>query len=122
MPSKKIRVRFYADECFPVPSVTFLKSLGVSIIHAYDLKLTGESDNFHLKQAKKLTRVLISIDRDFIGYKGAVLSGHPGVVLISGQTTVPSINKICQKQFPKLPHSIKGKLALITDSTLTSSA
>lgn len=36
MPSKKSHIKLYADECFPVPSATFLKALGYSVIHAYD--------------------------------------------------------------------------------------
>lgn len=52
MPSKKPKLQFYADECFPVPVVTYLKSLGYSIIHAYDKNFIQKSDRFHLTISK----------------------------------------------------------------------
>lgn len=54
MPSKKSRLQLYADECFPVTSVTYLKSLGYSIIHAYDRKLIGKSDQGKIVNEKAL--------------------------------------------------------------------
>ena len=53
MPSKKSHIRQYADECFPVPSTTFLKALGYSVIHAYDKNLVQKDDRVHLSEAKK---------------------------------------------------------------------
>ena len=120
MPSKS-RLQLYADECFPVTSVTHLKSLGYSIIHAYDLKLTGKSDKFHFKQSQKLSRILITLDRDFLYYKQASSNGHPGVIVISGSsTTPPCINSICQKALPKVsPKSASESLIIITSSQIT---
>lgn len=71
MSSKKSHIQLYADECFPVPSVTYLKSLGYSIIHAYDKNFIQKADTFHLTTSKKLQRVLITLDRDFIFYDKA---------------------------------------------------
>lgn len=98
MPSKKSKLQFYADECFPVPAVTHLKSLGYSIIHAYDKNFIQKSDLFHLLISKKLSRVLITLDRDFNSYETADLKGYPGVIIISAGSTTPShIIKVCQK-------------------------
>jgi len=57
MPSKKSQIKLYADECFPVTSATFLRSLGYSIVHAFDLKLLQKSDLRHLKEGKKLKKL-----------------------------------------------------------------
>ncbi len=98
MPSKKLPTQFYADECFPVPVVTFLKSQGYSIIHAYDKNLIQRSDRFHLQTSKNLGRVLITLDRDFNEYENTSLKGSPGVIIISvGTATPPNITKVCQK-------------------------
>lgn len=121
MPYKKPRLRLYADECFPVTTVTFLKSLGFSVIHAYDLKLTGYSDKFHLKQALKLSRTLITLDRDFLYYKQTSLSNHPGVIVISGGSTTPThVNLICQKVLPTISqNSVSEALIVITSTKIT---
>lgn len=97
MPSKN-RIQLYADECFPVPSATYLKSLGYSVVHAYDKKLIHKNDKTHLAESRKLQRVLITLDRDFIYYNEANLNDHPGVIVISvGSTTPININKVCNK-------------------------
>lgn len=98
MPSKKNKVQFYADECFPVPAVTYLKSLGYSIIHAYDKNFIQKSDRFHLSISKKLGRILITLDRDFNNYETADLTRYPGVIIISGGSTTPlHVLRICRK-------------------------
>ncbi len=60
MSSKKSHIQLYADECFPVTSVTHLKSKGFSIIHAYDKKLFTKSVN------KICLKALKRIHEDFI--------------------------------------------------------
>ena len=98
MPSKKSRIRLYADECFPVPSATRLKSLGYSIVHAYDKNLVQKNDRTHLAESKKLGRVLITLDRDFLYYNEVDLDNHPGVIVVSvGSTTPINVDKVCQK-------------------------
>ncbi len=98
MPSKKPKLKLYADECFPVPVVTYLKSLGYSIIHAYDKNFVQKSDHFHLLTSRKLGRVLITLDRDFNSYETADLNGYPGVIIISAGSTTPfHIIKICTR-------------------------
>ena len=98
MPSKKPKLQLYADECFPVPSATYLKSLGYSIIHAYDKNFIQKTDHFHLLTSKKLNRVLITLDRDFNSYEKADLKGYPGVIIISAGSTTPlHIIKVCRK-------------------------
>lgn len=102
MPSSKIRLKLYADENFPLGSVKYLRSIGISIIHAYSKNYIQKSDLFHLKVSKTLNRTLITRDRDF-RYNWSTLKRHPGVILISpGSQTSDSVNKICNKVFKKI--------------------
>lgn len=119
MPSKKIRLRLYADENFPVGSVWYLKSLGISVIHAYSLGNIQKSDLFHLKVSSSLDRVLITRDRDF-KYNWRTLEKHPGVILISpGNQTSEAINKVCEKSFKKLtPNFVSEALVRITNDKI----
>jgi predicted nuclease of predicted toxin-antitoxin system len=120
MPSKKIRLKLYADENFPVGSVTYLKSLGISIIHAYDLNHITKSDLFHLKVSKSLGRILITRDRDF-NYNWTSLKEHPGVILISpGNQTSDAVNQVCNKAFKKLTSNfIAEALVRVTIDKIT---
>ena len=121
MPSNKSKLRLYADECFPFPSVTKLKSKGISIIHAHDIKNTGISDRQHLKISKRLNRVLITLDRDFLGYSPESLTDHPGVIVISAGTAVSvEIDKICEKMINRInPDFIKESLIVVTKVKIT---
>lgn len=102
MPSKKVRLQLYADENFPVGSVKYLKSLGISIIHAYSKGYIQKSDQFHLKVSKSVNRTLTTRDRDF-NYNWTTLKNHPGVILISpGNQTSEAVNQVCQKSFKEL--------------------
>ena len=116
MRSKKPKLPLYADECFPVPAVTYLKSLGYSIIHAYDKNFIQKSDHFHLLNSKKLDRVLISLDRDFNSYETTDLKGYPGVIIISvGSTTPLHIIKVCRKILRFISHDlVKESLVKVT--------
>ena len=119
MPSRKIRLQLYADENFPVTSVKYLKSLGVSIVHAYAMGNVQKSDSFHLKVSKTIGRILITLDRDF-NYNWTTLENHPGVILIrSGSQTSAAINVICQKAFKKLtPNFVSQSLVRITNGKI----
>ncbi|HEX7456322.1 MAG TPA: DUF5615 family PIN-like protein [Candidatus Nanoarchaeia archaeon] len=98
MPSKKPKIQLYADECFPVPSTTYLKSLGYSVVHAYDKNFVKKSDRFHLLKSKRLGKTLITLDRDFNAYEQSNLRHHSGVIIVSvGSATPPNINKVCEK-------------------------
>jgi predicted nuclease of predicted toxin-antitoxin system len=94
--------------------VTKLKSKGISIIHAHDINKTGISDRQHLKISKRLNRVLITLDRDFLGYTPESLVGHPGVIVISTGTAVSlEIDKICEKMIHRITSDF-AKESLIT--------
>ena len=98
MPSKKSKLRLYFDECIPVQSATYLKTKGISVQHAYDLKLIQKPDQLHLNESKKLNRVLISLDKDVKRFNSVTVSDHPGVILLStGDITPAHINKLLDK-------------------------
>lgn len=120
MPSKKSRIQLYADECFPVTAVMELKSFGYSIIHAYDRKLVHKSDLLHLKESKKLKRILITLDRDFISYEQVNLNEHPWVIVISaGSATPKNINRICKKLLTSINNNfVKNSLLKVTSSKI----
>lgn len=116
MPSKKSRIQLYADECFPVTSATHLKSLGYSIVHAFDKNNVEKSDRYHLLISKKLGRTLITLDRDFIYYQQANLKDSSGVIVISvGSTTPMQVNKVCGKLLKTITKEfIKNSLIKVT--------
>jgi predicted nuclease of predicted toxin-antitoxin system len=120
MPSRKLRIQFSADECFPVTSVTYLKSLGYSITHVYDLKQLGKSDKTHFKVSKRLGKVLITIDRDFLYYEQADLQDHPGVVVVSSGSPTPiKVNEICKKLFAEISEEyIRHSLLKVTTNKI----
>ncbi len=121
MSSKKIRLQLYADENFPVTSSTYLKSQGISVIHAYDRKLINKNDQIHIKEAKKFKRVLITIDRDFLYYSSITTKSSFGAIVIStGNATPEHINAICKKALPHISkNSAKGSFIKITMDHIT---
>lgn len=120
MPSKKLRLQFYADECFPLTSVTYLRSLGYSIIHAFDLKFIQKSDRFHLKESKKLNRILITLDRDFLYYTQVNIDDHPGIIVLSLSSMTPeNVNSVCLKLLKQItPDIVKHSLIKVSKTKL----
>lgn len=120
MPSKKSHIKLYADENFPVTSVLYLKSLGYSIIHAFDKKYVQKSDSKHLKISKQLQRVLITLDRDFLYYEKVHLEEHPRVIVISvSLATPPRINHVCKKLFQNINNAyVKDSLLKVTNNKI----
>lgn len=116
MSPRKIHVKLYADEMFPMTSVVHLKSKGYSITHAADKRFLHKSDQEHLKLSKKLNMVLITLDRDFIYYDKVKLGKHPGVIVISvGSATPPNVNKICEKLLKQVSENyLKDSLVRVT--------
>lgn len=120
MPSRKSHLQLYADECFPITSVVYLKSKGISIVHAFDRNYIQKPDKSHLELSKKLGRVLITLDRDFNSYKDLSLQGYPGVIVISvGSATPPNINRVCDKILKKVTmNSAKDSYIQVTNAKI----
>ena len=121
MPSKKSNLQLYADECFPIPSAIYLRSLGYSIMHAFDYNYVQRSDLFHLKKSKQLKRTLITLDRDFLYYEQIDLRNHEGVIVISTSSTTPqNINSVCNKALKNIRNEfVKDALIKITRDKIT---
>lgn len=123
MPSKKSDLQLYADECFPLTTVLYLRSLGYSIKHASEYNFINRSDLSHLKFAKKENKTLITLDRDFLGYTKARVGQTLGVIVISTGSNAPKhINLICRKQLQKITKNyVSNSLVLITNKKITKS-
>ena len=121
MSSKKSRLRLYADENIPIPSVTYLKKKGISIVHAFDFKYIEKPDKEHLHKSKSLKRVLISLDKDVKKFHGVTIKNHPGVILLeSGDVTASHLNLLLDKVIKHIsPAFAKNSLIRITINTLT---
>lgn len=121
MPSKKSNFQLYADECFPLTTAIYLRSLGYSIKHASELNFLNKSDSAHLKFAKKLKKTLITLDRDFLGYTVIKAEQSMGILVISTGSNAPRhINLICGKQLKKLTKNyVNGSLVLITNEKIS---
>jgi len=108
---------YYADEDFPVSSITHLRSKGFSIIHVYDRGNTGKKDLEQLKISKKLNRVLVTLDKDFWQEGRFNLFGHPGVIVLrTASSTPPVVNKIAEKVLKRVER-IKLKESVLYAST-----
>jgi len=121
MPSKKSDLQLYADECFPLTTVLYLRSLGYSIKHASELNFLNRSDSSHLRYAKKLRRTLITLDRDFLGYTQMKAKNSNGVIVIKTGSNAPKhVNLICKKQLSKVTRNFaNGSLILITNDKIS---
>lgn len=121
MPSKKTDIQLYADECFPLTTILYLRSLGFSIKHASELNFLNKSDLSHLRKAKKINKTLITLDRDFLGYTAERVKGSMGVIVISVGSNAPRhVNLVCKKQLNKLTkHLVKNSLILVTNDKIT---
>lgn len=94
---------YYADECIPVSSITYLRSKGFSVVHAYEKGYVAVRDLEHLKISKKLNRILVALDKDFWQRRKFNLSGHPGIIVLkTTSSTPPAINKVAEKVFRRI--------------------
>jgi len=99
----KYQNSYYADECFPYPSITFLKSKGYSVKHACDYKYLNLSDKEQLKKSKKLNMVLITINKRCFWQEKYNLTNHPGIIILETTSTdYININKLSLKALERL--------------------
>ena len=114
--NRKSDLSFYADECIPQPSVDYLRSNGISVTHAFDLGFIERPDRFHLKESKKMKRILLSLDADFIHFSPNDVVGHPGVICLSSSDITPKhLNKLLDKVLKNINSSaIKNSILTIS--------
>jgi len=114
-PSKQA---FYLDEGVPIAVAIALRTLGYNVA-TVPTNLRSASDIVQLAYATKLGRVLVAMDRDFIGYTFPArrIIESPGIIFII--TATPT-----EKQLTKLVHhavsyisqaDISGKICLVSD-------
>lgn len=70
----------------------------------------------HLKEGKKLGRVLITLDRDMMAYKKSSLEDSSGVIVISaGSAVYQNVNVICDRALKRISAAYaKEALVLVT--------
>lgn len=96
--SKKSKLHFYLDECMPVQCAIYLRSKGINVVHVSEIKAIAKTDNFHLKNSKKLKKTIVSLDTDFKDFTDISHDNHPGIILLStGDISYVNLNKILDK-------------------------
>lgn len=107
---------YYADECVPVASITYLRSRGFSIIHAYEKNYIRKKDLEQIKFSKKLNRILIALDKDFWQKRKFNLSDHPGVIVLKTTSSTPSaVSKIAEKILKRVNKiKLKGSILYVS--------
>jgi predicted nuclease of predicted toxin-antitoxin system len=63
---RKAKARFYADENFPAPATAILRTRKLDVLTAQDVRKAGQPDENHASEARRLKRVLITCDRDYL--------------------------------------------------------
>lgn len=103
---------YYADECVPITSITYLRSKGFSIIHAFDKNFTGKKDLEQIKMSKKLNRIFIALDKDFWQKRKFSLLGHPGIIVLKTASSTPlAVNKVAGKVLKRISSlDLKGSI------------
>ncbi|NJL57103.1 DUF5615 family PIN-like protein [bacterium] len=72
-------IRLYLDENLPPVIAVQLRLRGIDAVSVRDLGTLGQSDAFHLAQARELNRVIVTSDVDFLQMVAAGVE-HPGVI------------------------------------------
>ncbi|MFH1245314.1 MAG: DUF5615 family PIN-like protein [Candidatus Omnitrophota bacterium] len=80
--NKAGKVKFAADECVGVSTITFLRNLGYSVISAKENHLGGKPDFEILKWAIKEERIIITEDLDFGNILLYPPKLHHGIILL----------------------------------------
>src|SRR6266436_6432971 len=63
---RRAKPRFYADENLPTAAISILRRMNADVYTAKEARLQRHPDENHLAQARKLGRVLMTCDRDYL--------------------------------------------------------
>lgn len=120
MPSKKPKLHFYADECIPLQSVTYLREKGINTIDVYSRNLQNKSDHYQFRYSKKIKKIFLSLDKDVRKFEESSLKDHPGVVLIKVSLVSPkTVNQIVDKILKYLTEDfVKGSVVRISNDMI----
>ncbi len=78
---RRKKPRFYADENFPAQATAILKEMRADVVTVQQLKRSGNPDENHLAQAKRLGRILVTCDRDYLDEKRHPLIHCPALIV-----------------------------------------
>ena len=81
-PKKPNKIKFLADECLGLPTISLLRNLGYSVVSAREAGLGGKPDIEILKWAIKEERTLVTEDMDFGNIILYPPKLHQGVILL----------------------------------------
>lgn len=73
------KLRFYLDENVPIQVARQLQARGIDVVTVRDLRLLGETDENHLQNAAKQSRLLYTYVSDFIELASSDFE-HAGIV------------------------------------------
>jgi hypothetical protein len=78
---RRAKPRFYADENFPPRATSILRGMGADVLTVQEARTRGHPDENHMAQARKLGRVLITCDRDYLNERRFPLI-HCSVIVV----------------------------------------
>jgi predicted nuclease of predicted toxin-antitoxin system len=78
---RKAKPRFYADENFPPLATEVLRRLGANVVTVQDCRKRGHPDENVISETRKLGRVLITLDRDFLDERRYPIIQCPVIVV-----------------------------------------
>jgi predicted nuclease of predicted toxin-antitoxin system len=79
--AKKKKLRFYVDADVPRQAVEILREWGFNVLTAGEAGKKGHSDEDHLAEARKQSRILVSRDRDYLNDRRFPIHECPALVV-----------------------------------------
>ena len=115
MPKKLNKIKFMADECVGLPTISLLRKLGFSVVTVREANLGGKPDFELLKWAIKEERILITEDVDFGNIVLYPPKFHHGIILLRFRHRLESeIHSVLLKLLKELkPKDVKETLVIV---------
>ncbi|MDD5064225.1 MAG: DUF5615 family PIN-like protein [Phycisphaerae bacterium] len=76
------KLKLYADACIPRCIIEELRAVGLPVEAATEIGNATQPDENILQQAKKLHKILLTMDRDFWDDRKHLLQKGPGVIFV----------------------------------------
>ncbi|HLC37048.1 MAG TPA: DUF5615 family PIN-like protein [archaeon] len=108
-------MKFLADENIPVSITSELRRKGFNVKSLKELKLFGIPDRRVLEIAKKMDRVIITYDKDFLNLFRISNQNHKGIILLRLFPPEKAIEKIIPILKTK-SKKIKNKLVIVSNN------
>jgi predicted nuclease of predicted toxin-antitoxin system len=94
---KKTKSKFYADENFPSQVIEMLSERGFNVLTAKQANRLGHPDENYLAEARRLGRVLLTCDRDYLNERIYPLIHCPTIVVFDfGSKTKAELKGVLQ--------------------------